>query len=68
MVGSSNGKSQTMLNIQQIRSCIGSTKKVRLNLKGLGLRRMHQTVQRPDTDQVRGLINKVRHLVEVTNT
>ena len=48
------------------RSPIGVPQKRRLILRGLGLRRMLQSVQRPDTDQVRGLINKVRHLIEVT--
>ncbi|MEE8124918.1 MAG: 50S ribosomal protein L30 [Nitrospirales bacterium] len=48
-----------------MRSPIGHPKKVRVVLMGLGLRRIRHTVLRPDTAQVRGLIYKVRHLVEV---
>ncbi len=67
MVSSDKNNSPATILIQLKRSPIGTTKKIRLILKGLGLRRMQQTVQRPDTDQVRGLVNKVKHLVEVTN-
>jgi len=56
---------QSTLAITLRRSPIGSTQRVRLMLKGLGLRRISQTVIRPDTPQVRGLIQKVKHLVEV---
>ena len=66
MVADSKDNSQGTICIQLKRSPIGSTRKIRLILKGLGLRRMLQTVQRPDTAQVRGLVNKVKHLVEVT--
>ncbi|MDR4487175.1 MAG: 50S ribosomal protein L30 [Nitrospirales bacterium] len=38
---------------------------MRVVLKGLGLRKIGQTVSRPDTAQVRGLVYKVRHLLEV---
>ena len=34
-------------------------------IRGLGLRRMHQVVEREDTPAIRGMIHKVRHLVEV---
>ena len=48
------------------RSPIGRPAKQRVFLKSLGLRRLHQTVEHPKTPQVLGLINKVKHLVEVT--
>ncbi|MDH5562409.1 MAG: 50S ribosomal protein L30 [Nitrospirota bacterium] len=54
------------LSITLKRSPIGSPSKVRLFLLGLGLRKIGQTVSRPDTAQVRGLVNKVRHLIEVS--
>ena len=60
-------KDKTQLCITLKRSPIGVPKKRREILRGLGLRKMHQSVNRPDTDQVRGLIDKVRHLVEVTS-
>jgi len=48
-------------------SPIGRPSKQRVFLLGLGLRRLHQTVEHPKTPQVLGLIYKVRHLVEVTS-
>ena len=48
----------------QIKSCIGSTKAVRETMKGLGLLRMHMTVTRKNTPEVRGMLNKVQHLVQ----
>lgn len=68
MVAVSKDPTPGTICIQLKKSPIGSTQKIRLILKGLGLRRMLQTVQRPDTAQVRGLVNKVKHLVEVTNS
>lgn len=47
------------------RSSIGTPERHRLVLRGLGLRRIRQTVVHPDTPQVRGLIQKVGYLLEV---
>lgn len=47
------------------RSPIGTPERHRLVLRGLGLRLIRQTVIRPDTPQVRGLIQKVGYLLEV---
>lgn len=47
------------------RSPIGTPRRHRLVLQGLGLRRVRQSVQRPDTPQVRGMIQKVGYLLEV---
>lgn len=47
------------------RSAIGTPERHRLVLRGLGLRRIRQTVIRPDTPQVRGMIHKVGYLLEV---
>lgn len=38
---------------------------MRQTIRGLGFRRMQQTVEHPDTPAVRGMIHKVRHLVQV---
>jgi large subunit ribosomal protein L30 len=54
------------LRITQRRSRNGSDKRQIDTLRSLGLRRIGQTVQRPDSPQVRGMIAKVRHLVEVS--
>jgi len=58
-------KPSSLLAITLRRSGIGRIPAQRLVLRGLGLRRLQQTVMRPDTPQVRGLIRKVLHLVEV---
>ncbi len=47
------------------RSPIGTPEKHRLVLHGLGLRKIRQSVVRPDTAQVRGMIHKVGYLLEV---
>jgi len=54
-----------MLKVTQLRSGIGFDRKQRLTLLGLGLRRIRHTVQVHDTPSIRGLILKVRHLVQV---
>jgi large subunit ribosomal protein L30 len=56
----------SQLSISLKRSSIGHPSKIRLILMALGLRKIGQTVTRPDTAQVRGLVNKVRHLIEVS--
>ena len=56
------------LKITQIRSGIGFDKKQTLALRGLGLRRLRHTVEVEDTPSTRGLILKVRHLVQVDET
>ena len=53
------------LSITLKHSPIGRPSKQRLYLQSLGLRKLHQTVQRPGTPQVLGLIRKIKHLVEV---
>jgi large subunit ribosomal protein L30 len=47
------------------RSPIGTPERHRLVLRGLGLRKIRQSVVRPDTAQVRGLIHQVSYLLEV---
>ena len=46
-------------------SPIGRPPKQRIYLQSLGLRRLHQTVRCPGTPQVLGLVDRVRHLIEV---
>jgi large subunit ribosomal protein L30 len=53
------------LRIRQIRSGIGCPVEMRETLRALGLRRMHQTVERIDTREVRGMIAKIPHLVQI---
>lgn len=54
-----------MLRIQQVRSPIGRPPKQHEVLRGLGLRRMHQVVERQDTPAVRGMVAKISHLVKL---
>ncbi|WLR50979.1 50S ribosomal protein L30 [Bacillus tianshenii] len=53
------------LEITLKRSLIGRTQDQRVTVKTLGLRKMHQTVEHEDNPAIRGMINKVSHLVEV---
>ena len=53
------------VKIKRIKSYIGSTKKIRETLIGLGLHRMHRVVKKKNTIQIQGMINKVRHLIVV---
>jgi large subunit ribosomal protein L30 len=48
-----------------IGSVIGCPEKQRATVRGLGLRRLHQVVEREDTPAVRGMVKKVPHLVEI---
>jgi large subunit ribosomal protein L30 len=47
------------------KSTIGYNKKQKATVRALGLRRLHHTVEHIDTPQIRGMIDKVNHLVEV---
>jgi len=51
------------LRVTLVRSPIGYSRDQRATVRSLGLRRMHQTVEHPDTPTVRGQIFKVQHLV-----
>ena len=58
-------KSAGTVTIKWVRSFISCTDDMRQTIRGLGLRRMHQVVERENTPAVQGMIHKVRHLVEV---
>jgi large subunit ribosomal protein L30 len=58
-------KKETELKIQLVRSVIGRPKKQREVVKGLGLRRIDSVVIRKDCPEIRGMINKISHLVNV---
>ncbi len=53
------------LNVTLRRSLIGEKPKTRATVRGLGLRRVNQTVEHEDTETIRGMLHKVKHLVEV---
>jgi large subunit ribosomal protein L30 len=57
--------SDTVLRVTQLRSSIGCKQNQRETLLALGLRKIRQTRDWPDTPQVRGMVHTVRHLVAV---
>jgi large subunit ribosomal protein L30 len=53
------------LKITLVKSTIGTKPVHRKTIEALGLRKIRQTVEKQDNPQMRGMIHKVRHLVEV---
>lgn len=58
-------KVKSMIHITLVRSPISRSYRQKDIVRGLGLRRLHQTVIRQDTPQIRGMIGKIPHLIEV---
>ena len=55
----------TKIKITQIKSGIGYKQKAKRTLIALGLRKMHQTVEKVDTPAIRGMIKKIDYLLKV---
>jgi large subunit ribosomal protein L30 len=53
------------LRLRLTRSGICAPRDQKATLRGLGLRRLNQSVVRPDAPAIRGMVHKVRHLVEI---
>lgn len=53
------------IKMTQVKSGLDSTQKIRATLVGLGLTKMNKTVIRKNTPEIRGMLNKVLHLVRV---
>jgi large subunit ribosomal protein L30 len=53
------------ITVRLVRSMIGRPEKQRLVLRGMGLTKLQKVVQLPDTPQIRGMLDKVKHLVHV---
>jgi large subunit ribosomal protein L30 len=53
------------VKVTLVKSTIGFDKKQAAIVQGMGLRRINHTVELADTDSIRGMIHKVRHLVTV---
>ena len=60
-------KNEKKIKVTYTKSCIGYNKKEAKVLESLGLRKLNDTNVLPDNDAVRGMIFKVRHLVNVEN-
>ena len=58
-------KKERTLKLKWVVSFIGCPRDMRAAVRGLGFRRLEQTVERPDTPAIRGMVRKVRHLVKV---
>ncbi len=57
--------SRGRIRVRWVRSAIGRDRRQRATLRGLGLRRLQQSVEVEDTPSIRGMINAVNHLVRV---
>ncbi len=53
------------LVVKQVKSSIGKTKRQKATLAALGLSKINQTVEHQDTPNIKGMIEKVSHLVEI---
>ncbi len=58
-------KAQKVLRITLVKSPIGYSERQKGTVRALGLRRLNQTVEQKDTPVIRGMIDKVSHLVRV---
>ncbi len=54
-----------VLKITQLRSGIGAKPKHRGTLRALGLKRINHTVEQPDRPEIRGMLDRIPHLVRV---
>lgn len=62
---SAKAKKTKTIRITQTRSVIGSPADQKATVRALGLKRVRHTVEQTDTPCVRGMVFKVKHLVEV---
>jgi large subunit ribosomal protein L30 len=53
------------IRLQWVRSAIAAPRKHKLVIKGLGFTRLNQVIEREDTAAIRGMVQKVPHLVKV---
>jgi large subunit ribosomal protein L30 len=58
-------KKTDMLKIKYVRSAIGRPNVQKKVVRGLGFTKLQQVVERPDTPEIRGMVNKIGHLVEI---
>lgn len=58
-------KAQRTIHIKWVRSGIGFSRRQKAAIRSLGLRRLHQVVERADIPAIRGLVARVAHLVEI---
>lgn len=56
---------ENMIKIKLKRSIIGTNPKQRKTIEALGLKKINQVVEKPNNGQTQGMINVVKHLIEV---
>ena len=56
--------SDKKIKVTLVKSIIGTKQSHRATVRGLGLRRMHHTVELADTPEIRGMVNKVSFLIK----
>ncbi|HSE16021.1 MAG TPA: 50S ribosomal protein L30 [Pyrinomonadaceae bacterium] len=61
----SNTESQATIRIEYYRSFIAAPKTHKAIVRSLGLRKLHQVVERPDNESMRGAVAKVPHLLRI---
>jgi large subunit ribosomal protein L30 len=67
MAKRSDNKADGKIRIQYYRSTIGYSKHQKDIVKGLGITKLNQTVERPDTPAMRGVVAKVPHLLRIVD-
>jgi large subunit ribosomal protein L30 len=65
-MGKKKSSEHKKLKIRQVRSIIGGTEKQKAVLRSLGLKKINQEVVLPANPSIRGMINKIPHLLMVT--
>ncbi|MCC7105263.1 MAG: 50S ribosomal protein L30 [Chloroflexi bacterium] len=55
------------IRVKLVRSAIGCPQRQKETVRSLGLRKLHQVVEQPDNEAIRGMIFRVKHLVEVVS-
>ncbi len=58
-------KDVAKIKIRYFRSAIGRSFRQKRVVQGLGLRKLNQVVERPDTPEIRGMVAKIPHLVQI---
>ena len=62
--GVASGKTKT-LKLRYKKSMLGYAKDQRATVRALGFTKLNQTIEKPDTPSIRGMVYKVRHLIDV---
>ena len=65
MAAKTKNTDSKQLWITLVKSTIGEKPKVRATVESLGLRKIRQSVERPDTPDVRGMVFRAQHLLDV---